>query len=182
MKFGIRNIIFLVLSIVLGYLGFYLIGGHVLAAIFAVLWFDKVIIGTAGLPHKFGVELTTIATILMGIIYGPVLAFVLTMILLPVLYGLKYILLPLSPPSWPLFVPSPQNLVDAIGAAAAGIFAGFDLLILFLGVFIIKEIAYLAVDFMIGRPPDVIYPFVNFVFNILIVLNMGSFFLGLVGL
>lgn len=180
--FSKKNIIFLVLSIVLGYGLFYLIGGHVLAAIFAVLWFDKVIIGTAGIPHKFGVEFTTIATILMGIIYGPVIAFFLTLILLPILYGLKYVLLPLTPPSWPLFVPSPQNFVDAIGAAAAGLLGGFPLLLIFLGAFIIKEIAYVIVDISIGKPPDVIYPFVNFIFNLLIVLKLGDFFLGLVGL
>lgn len=180
--FSKKNIVFLVLSFIVGYAVFYLIGGHVLAAIFSVLWFDKIIIGTAVLPHKFGVELTTIATILMGIIYGPVIAFFLTLILLPILYGLKYVLLPLTPPEWPLFVPSPQNLVDAIGAAVAGLLMGFDLLIIFIGVFIIKEITYLIVDFSIGKPPDVIYPGVNFIFNLLIVLKLGEFFLGLVGL
>jgi hypothetical protein len=178
----IRNVGLMALSFVLGYAVFYLLGGHVLAAIFAVLWFDKTIIGLSGIVHKFGIEFTTIATILMGIIYGPIIAFVMSIILLPVLYGIRYVLLPIAPPEWPLFVPSPQNLVEAIGAAIAGMLAGFPLLTIFLAVFIVKEIAYVVADRAIGKPPDIIYPVVNFVFNLLIILNLGGFFLGLVGL
>jgi len=172
----------MVLSFVLGYALFYLIGGHILAAIFAVLWFDKVLIGLSGIIHKFGIEFTTIATILMGIIYGPIIAFVMSIIILPILYAIRYILVPLVPPEWPLFVPSPQNLVEAIGAAVAGLLMNFPLLTIFIGVFIIKEIAYVIVDRVIGKPADIIYPMVNFVFNLLIVINLGGFFLSLVGL
>ncbi len=177
-----RNISLLAVSFVLGYAFFYLLGGHVLAAIFAVLWFDKIIIGLSGIVHKFGIEFTTIATILMGIIYGPVIAFAMIIIIVPILYGLRYMLLPLVPPEWPLFVPSPQNLVEALGAAVAGLLAGFPLLTIFLAVFMVKEIAYVVTDRIIGKPPDLIYPVVNFIFNLLIIINLGGFFLGLVGL
>ena len=137
-----RNIILLLPSFVLGYAFFYLLGGHVLAAIFAVLWFDKIIIGLSGIVHKFGIEFTTIASILMGIIYGPVIAFAMIIIVVPILYGIRYVLLPIAPPEWPLFVPSPQNLVEALGAAAAGLLVGFPLLTIFIAVFIIKEIEF----------------------------------------
>jgi hypothetical protein len=180
--FRVRNVGLLALSFILGYAFFYLLGGHVIAAIFAVLWFDKVIIGLSGIVHKFGIEFTTIATILMGIIYGPIIAFVMSIIILPMLYGIRYILLPIAPPEWPLFVPSPQNLVEALGAAAAGLLAGFPLLNIFIAVFIIKEIAYIVTDRIIGKPPDLIYPVVNFIFNLLIIINLGGFFLGLVDL
>ena len=180
--FKTRNIGLLALSFILGYGIFYLLGGHILAAIFAVLWFDKVLIGVSGIVHKFGIEFTTIATILMGLIYGPIIAFVMSIIILPVLYGIRYVLLPIAPPEWPLFVPSPQNLVEAIGAAVAGLLVGFPLLTIFLAVFVIKEVAYVIADRLIGKPPDIIYPVVNFVFNLLIVFYLGGFFLGLVGL
>ena len=175
-----KNILYLFLSLVIGFAALYIISPF-LAVIYAVLWFDKIILGI-GPVHTFGIELTTIATVLLGIIFGPVIAFIFTIVFIPFFYTLKYMLLPLPQPEWPFFVPSPYNLVEAIGAATAGVLAQQSPLIVFVGVWIIKEITYVIVDKFTGKPPDIVYPVFNAIFNAVMIVYFGSFFLGLVGL
>lgn len=177
---GKRNIILLSLTLVLGFAALYLIN-PLIAVIYAVLWVDKIPLGILSV-HKFGIELTTIATVMLGIIFGPVIAFIFTIVAIPVIYGLRYTLLPLSPPEWPLFVPSPQNLVEAIGAAVAGLLADQSFLVIFVGVWIAKEITYVIFDRFSGKPFDMIYPVFNGIFNAILIVYFGSFFLGMVGL
>ncbi len=175
-----NNVKYLILSLVAVFLVLYIINPFI-AIIYAVLWFDKIILGI-GPVHRFGIELTTIATVMLGIIFGPVIAFIFTIISVPILYGLRYMLIPSSPPEWPLFTPSPYNFVEAIGAAVAGILAQQSFLLIFIGVWIAKEIIYVAVDRLAGKPPDIVYPVFNAIFNAVLIIYLGKFFLGLVGL
>lgn len=175
-----KNILLLALSLVIGFLVLYLIN-PLIAIIYAVLWFDKVLLGI-GPVHSFGIELTTIATVMLGVIFGPVFAFIFTIVSIPFFYTLKYTLLPLPHPDWPFFIPSPYNFIDAAGAAIAGFLAQQPMLIIFVAVWFSKEIIYAIVDRLAGKPFDMVYPVFNGIFNAVLIVYFGSFFLGLVGL
>lgn len=175
-----RNIIFLVLFLLVGYV-LLRIFDAALAAIFLVLWFDKVFLGMIGVIRYFGIEFTTIATILLGITHGPLIAFVFALVVIPILHGMKYLFLPLPPPEWPLFVPSPYNFIDALGAAIAGFLSSYPILYILIPVLIVKDITYAAVDnLFFSKPPEVLYAIGNFIFNIIIILNFSNFFLGMI--
>ena len=175
-----RSILFLVLSLVGGYLMLHIFD-VTLAAIFLVLWFDKVFLGMVSVVKYFGIELTTIATILLGITYGPLIGFVFALIVIPIMHGIKYLFLPLPPPEWPLFVPGPYNFVDALGAAIAGFLASYPILYILIPVLIVKDISYAAVDrLFFSKPPEVIYAIGNFIFNLVIIFQFGNFFLEMI--
>src|SRR3989338_6367962 len=122
------NVIALFSTLFVGFLAIYLIWGFPLAVIFAILWIDKVLIGAIGAVRYIGIEFTTIATVLLGFLYGPVFSFLFALISLPVLHAMKYIFLPLPQPEWPFFVPSPYNLIDAMAALIASFLAGLPFL------------------------------------------------------
>jgi hypothetical protein len=175
-----RNFLFLVLSLAVGYLIFHLFNAA-LAAIFLVLWFDKVFLGMTGIVRYFGIEFTTIATILLGIVFGPLVAFVFSLIVIPILHGIKYLFLPLPPPEWPLFVPSPYNFIDALGAAIAGFLSSYPIIYILIPVLILKDIIYSAVDMaLFSKPPEIMYAIGNFIFNLIIIINFGNFFTGMI--
>ena len=175
-----KNILFMFISLIAGYSLFYFFD-VTLAAIFLVIWFDKVFLGMLGIVRCFGIEFTTIATILLGITHGPLFAFVFALIVIPIMHGIKYLFLPLPHPEWPLFVPSPYNFVDALGAAIAGFLASSPILYILIAVLIIKDITYALADkLFFSKPPEVIYAIGNFIFNFIIILQFGSFFLELI--
>ena len=178
-----KRLLLLAGSFVFGSLLLYVLGGPGLAAIYAILWADKVLLGFAGVIRYAGIEFTTMVTILTGMLFGPVLAFIFIIIVIPILHAIKFIALPLYEPDWPLFVPHYYNFVDAIGASVAGMAAGLPLLWIMILVLIARGIMYPFIDFYLldkginffTIPPTAI-------FNLLLAWYLGGFFLGLVGL
>lgn len=178
-----RNIIGLLLTLVIGFVLILLIFGFPLAIIFAIFWFDKIILGALGPLRYIGLELTTIASILLGFVYGPTFGFVFAIIVLPLMHASKYIFLPLPQPEWPYFVPSPYNLIDALAVVAASFLIGLPFLYAVIIIIILKDIGYAIVErVMINKPIDFISAITYIIFNAAIAANFGDFFLRLVGL
>lgn len=174
-----KGVGFLVLTLVLGFLAFYLFDFR-LAILFVVLWIDKTIISAFRIIRYFGVELTTVASVILAMFYGPFFAFVFILISTPILHGLKYIFLPMPQPEWPLFMPSPYNVVDALGALVAGFLAPLHLFIALLATAIAKDFFFaLAEKFMLSKPVDVISAVTSVVFNVVAGYPFGIFVLGL---
>lgn len=146
-----------------------LIGGLSLALIFLLLAFDKTVLGMAGILRRVGIEFTTILTIFLGILHGPVFAFFFTIITVPLFHAIKFFFLPMQP-DWPLFVPAPYNVVDAIGASLAALLKGLVVGQIMLAVITAKIILYAVVDrFAYGRPPDLLGAVTYFAFNMVAV-------------
>ncbi|MBI4019488.1 MAG: hypothetical protein HY364_04505 [Candidatus Aenigmarchaeota archaeon] len=155
----------------------YLLGGIALAAVYAILWIDKIVLGMLGPIRYLGVEFTTLATIILGISYGPLPAFLFSIIVIPLLHSSKYLFLPLPQPEWPFFIPHPNNIVDAIGALCAGILwvIGIkELLILTAIVVIIKDAGYgISEKMMFGKPVDYFSAAMYLIFNCLLIFQFG---------
>jgi hypothetical protein len=171
----------LALTLIIGTAFFYILGGTVLALVYAILWVDKIIIGMVGTVRYLGIEFTTIATVIIGISYGPVNAFIFSIVMIPLLHAAKYIFLPLPQPEWPYFIPHPNNVVDALGAAFAGVFAGLPLLFNTLIVVFLKDVGYaLSERYMIGKPIDYFSAIMYLVFNALLAIQFGPAIMALV--
>lgn len=162
------NGILFFLATLLGGIGlFYLIGGIPLALIYFIIWFDKSIIGLGGLIGRFGIELVTIPAVALGLLYGPVLAFLFLIIILPIVYAVKHLLLG-TQSEWPLFVPSFWNLGHAIGGALAGLLMGMDIFLIFLIVLVAENIVFFIYELGSQRPMDFIWAAGNIIFNLVI--------------
>lgn len=178
-----RSILALFSTLFIGFVVIYLIWGFPLAAIFAILWIDKVLIGAIGAVRYIGVEFTTIATVLLGFLYDPVFSFLFALLLLPLMHAMKYIFLPLPQPEWPFFVPSPYNIIDAVAALAASFLSWLPFFHAVIVIVILKDIGYAVVEkAMISKPVDFISAITYIIFNLVIAAHFGPFFLGLVGL
>ncbi len=170
---------FLLLVLIVGFVVLFIFDFR-LAVLFAIIWVDKTIISAFGIIRYFGVELTTVTSVIMAIFYGPVFAFIFILVSTPVLHALKYVFLPLPQPEWPLFVPSPYNIVDALGALVAGFLAPFSLLINLLVTAIAKDFFFaLAEKFMLSKPVDIISAITSIVFNLVAAYPFGIFVMGL---
>ena len=164
-------------TLFLGAALFYLIGGLAMAAAYAILWIDKIIFGMLGPIRYLGVEFTTIGTIILGIAYGAIPAFLFSIIVIPLLHSSKYVFLPLPQPEWPFFIRHPNNIVDAIGALCAGILWAVgikELLILTAIVVIIKDAGYgISEKMMFGKPIDYFSAVMYLIFNALLAFQFG---------
>ncbi len=169
------------LTLALGAAVFYLLAGIALGVIFALLWIDKIAIGSIPVVRKFGVEITTITTIFLGIAYGPVIAFFFSLVFIPALHAIKFIILPM-PSEWPMFVPSPYNVADAIGAAIAGLLQSQALMLIMAAVLISKILVYAFVDrVFLSKPVDVIGAVGMTLFNLALILPIAGYFASVTG-
>ena len=161
----------------------YFIGGPAMAVAYAILWLDKIVFGMLGPIRYLGVEFTTIGTIILGIAYGPVAAFLFSIVVIPLLHSSKYVFLPLPQPEWPFFIPHPNNIVDAIGALCAGLLWALgvkELLILTAIVVIIKDAGYgVSEKMMFGKPVDYFSAVMYLIFNGLLAYQFGAAILSL---
>ena len=156
----------------------YVIGGVTLAVIFMLLAFDKIILGLTGMLRRIGIEITTILTIFLGLLHGPVFAFFFTLLLVPFFHAIKFFFVPLQP-DWPLFVPAPYNVADAAGAAVAALLKDLAVTHIMLVVILVKIILYAVADrFMYEKPVDVVGAVTYFAFNMLIVGSFAAFLVG----
>ncbi len=175
----LKGLMFLILSLIAGFAVFSIFDFR-LAVLFVFLWIDKTVISAFGAVRYFGVELTTVISIIMAMLYGPWFAFFFLLLLIPFLHGLKYVLLPLPPPEWPLFIPSPYNIVDALGGLVAG-FIPFSFMARLFLTAVSKDVFYaLAERFMMSKPVDVISAITSVVFNMLVGYPFGLFVMSLV--
>ncbi len=173
-----RGLGLLLLTLAAGFLVF-MVFDFRLAVMFAFLWVDKTVISAFRIVRYFGVELTTVISVIMAMIYGPVFAFIFILVSTPVLHGLKYVFLPMPPPEWPLFMPSPYNVVDALGALVAGFLAPLQLFYALLGTAIAKDVFFAAAEkFMLSKPVDVISAVTSIAFNLLAGYPFALFVLG----
>ena len=176
-----NRIIYFIIALAVGSIISFFIGGVVLAAIFFMIWLDKGIIGYGDILHKMGIEITTIATLFLGILFGPVFAFFFAVIAIVLAHGISSLLFPDAPSEWPPFVPHPYNAIDAIGAVAAS-FAGIPLFNALLIVLLVKSGLFIVFNMIaLGKPPNFIGVLVNVVFNVLVFLPLAGLFIAVTG-
>jgi len=140
------------------------------AVIFALLWLEKVISAMSqGIVGELGIEFYTVPLIFAGILYGPVAAFFIGFVGMPLLDSVKWLI---SPPKftggWPPMVPGPDSVVDGLVGAIAGMlaYASFPLEILIPVAVILKVVIATAKDMLVyGQPPKPTM-IVNAFFNI----------------
>ena len=174
-------IAYLIIAMAAGFLLSWFFAGIVLGVIFLMIWIDKSIIGYAGILHKFGIEITTIATIFLGLTHGPLFAFFFTIIVVVIAHGFRQISFPSAPTEWPPFVPYPYNFIDAAGAVVAAIvrLPVFHTLLI---VLLVKVILYIIIDrIAFGKPPDFVGAVTNVTFNLAIFLPLSQFFIAATG-
>lgn len=165
-----------------------LIGGQLLALLFALLCVDKILFARylqwAG---ELGFELVTIPTILAGVIFGPVGGFFFGFVALAVLGDLlQWSFAPPFEPGWPPFIPSIDTFIAGLVAASAALlypFLGFVAVVV-AGVFI-KNIIYQIKDAAFGAEITAMSVvgmkfWMNLGFNILVALILSAYFVGLV--
>lgn len=174
-------IAYLIIAMIVGFLLSFFLSGIVLAVIFLFIWLDKSIIGYAGFLHHFGIEITTIATIFLGLTSGPVFAFFFTLIVVVVAHGFRHLAFPSAPTEWPPFVPYPYNFIDAAGAVVAAL-VRLSIFQTLLVVLLVKVVLYIVIDrIAFGKPPDFVGGVTNVVFNLAILLPLSQFFISITG-
>ncbi len=148
-----------------------------LAAIYFLLWLDKVPMGILSIPRLIGIEFTTISTLLLGILYGPLgAAFIFFVV--PLLDGVKQQFV-YSGGEWPPFVPGFANIVDAVLAMAAFMIASQDIFIILIAILVIKYAVHEIKDFIYSKPFDIMM-IPNFVFNVIIAVIFRDFILSFI--
>ncbi|MBI2971654.1 MAG: hypothetical protein HYY37_04530 [Candidatus Aenigmarchaeota archaeon] len=103
--------------------------------VFVFLWIDKVIFGILRINSI--VEFTTVSTIIIGIVYGPIFGFFFSLFLIPLLDGIKIFFIKVNI-EWPPFIPGFANVIDGLVAVAAWFLMGFDLLYIMLACLALK--------------------------------------------
>ena len=94
------------------------------------------------------------------------------LIVIPILEGIRQLFIP-GNDEWPPFVPSPSHVADGIVALIAFLLRNNSLFIIFIVALIIKYAINIFKDVAIlGKPPDILTPIPNFVFNMLLVFLM----------
>jgi len=166
------------LSFVIGFVFFGLLGGMALSIIFAIIWFDKVILNMFVILDNFGIELITMSSIMVGLIYGPVIGFFFGFLVIPLIEGLKPTLFKL-PTDWPPFVPGIPHFTDGIIAVIASFLTGIPLFFVLMVCLIPKNFLFALNAKMIGKPFDVLFAVFSVFFNVFLVLHFNSFWLSL---
>ncbi len=138
-----------------------------LAVIYFLLWFDKVSMGILSVPKLIGIEITTISTLLLGILYGPLgAAFIFFAV--PILDGVRSLFVKIDS-EWPPFVPGFANIVDSVLVIVAFVLASQDIFVIMIAILLIKYAVHETKDMVYGKPFDfMVIP--NFVFNLVILL------------
>lgn len=174
MKWG--TILFLISVCVLPLLYIFL---GALSLIYLLVWTDKIILGLFRLFRYVGIETTTLATIIATIHYGPLFSFVLILILFTVLQSVRYLIVPISVPEYPLFIPNPDSVIYASSAiiAAFALPLGFSAALLI--AVAVKYLMYILVDFSLGKPPHMPALIGGLLFNAGVMIPLGLLILDL---
>jgi len=159
------------LNLVFGFIFFGLFG-LALAIIFAIIWFDKSVLWFF---NSLGIELTTIAMIMIGIIYGPLVGFFFALVVLPVLEGMKTFYLPAASGGWPPFIPQPYHVLDGMVAAIAWFMKDSPLfLIMLVAVFLKCPATGLIDEFVVGKPANILKLIISGIFNMAMVFYLNG--------
>ena len=149
-----------------------------LAAIYFILWLDKVPMGILSIPRLIGIEFTTISTLLLGILYGPLgAAFI--FFIVPILDGVKQ-QFAIADSEWPPFVPGFANIVDAVVTMVAFMMASQDIFVILAVMLIIKYAVHFVKDRIYAQKPFDIMLILNFIFNIVIMLLFKDVILSII--
>ena len=148
-----------------------------IAAIYLLLWLDKVPLGILSIPRMVGIEFTTVSTLLLGILYGPPgTAFIFFAV--PILDGVRSLFVKIDS-EWPPFVPGFANIVDALLVIVAFVLASQDIFVIMIAILLIKYAVHETKDMVYGKPFDfMVIP--NFVFNLVVLLMFKDLILSFI--
>lgn len=148
--------------------------GLKLLAIYMLIWVDKIVIGLFRPLRIFGFELTTLASVFAAVFYGPFVAFVLTLLIFTFLQSLRYLVFPIQPPDFPLFVPNKDSIIYALGGLVAGFLsAQFQLIVIYTVLF--KSGVYAITDIIILRKPTYVITLAGIIFiHLVFLIPFGS--------
>ncbi|MFH0832289.1 MAG: hypothetical protein V1900_01015, partial [Candidatus Aenigmatarchaeota archaeon] len=166
------------LSLPLGVLIFYLLGGFKLALVFAILWTDRMVISYTRILPEFGIELVSLPIIMSGILLGPFKGFAFAFIITPLLDSMQlFYKIPAFEEGWLPFIPSLYDFFKGVTAMIAGLLfaAGFLPFWILLICIVIKNAMYFVGDRLFGFPPRMAY-ILNIPFNIVLFGFFSQFF------
>lgn len=146
----------LIILLLIGIPIFLALGKLPFAVIFFLLWVDKIISGyTKGALSELGIELVTVPTIYIGILYGSIFAFLFCFLVYPILNAIKWVIAQPLTTELPPFIPSPDTFIDGMIGFMAGILPGLlPLPMLFIVCVIAKNILISIKDaWFFGMPP-----------------------------
>lgn len=108
----------LVLGIIISALFF----GYHLTAAFFIAYLSKVLSGyTRRGTESFGIEFLTVSVVLVGVHYGPTIAFVFGFVVLAIIDLVSWFINPPFEATWPPVIPGPDTLIDGLIGVVAGI-------------------------------------------------------------
>ncbi len=133
----------------------YLVGIEILF-VYVLVWIDKMLLGLFRPFRYFGIELTTLATVFATIFYGTFASFLVILILFTLIQSIRYLVIPISVPDYPLFVPNPDSIIYSLGAIAASLAMPFGFGTAVIAVVITKYVMYFLFHLMMKKPPSAI--------------------------
>ncbi len=164
--------IFLLISVLLMPVLYFLFGAK-LAFVYLLIWADKLIVGLFKPFRYLGIELTTLATVLAAMFYGPIAAFVLILFLFTFLQSLRYLIIPISVPEYPLFVPNPDSIIYALGGVVAGFLLSSPFNVIVVAVVVIKHLMYMAMNLIMHKPPAFLGLIGGVAFHLAVIIPFG---------
>lgn len=129
----------------------YLLLGLKIFVIYLLIWVDKIVIGLFRPLRIMGFELTTLSSVLAAIFYGPLVSFVLTLVIFTFLQSLRYLVFPIQPPDFPLFVPNKDSIIYAAGGLAAGFLSSLPFSQVVIFTVLVKSGLYAVTDILIMK-------------------------------
>lgn len=129
----------------------YMLFGLKIFAIYLLMWIDKIVIGLFRPLRIFGFELTTLGSVFAAIFYGPLVSFVLTLVIFTFLQSLRYLVFPIQPPDFPLFVPNKDSIIYAVGGLVAGFLSSLPFAEVVIFTVLIKSGLYAVTDILIMK-------------------------------
>jgi len=157
----------------------YFYGGFLLAALFFLIWFDEVVFSILKVPAIVGLEFATLASVVLGLNFGPVAAFVFLVVYKPITRTLRQLWVSYADENESPFAPSAEELVFFLISLLAMFFAFVPFLFLFMFLVIVKDVLVLLSDIYIDGEldPYTLNMVPNFFFNLFI----GYYASGLLG-
>jgi len=175
MKLG--SILFVVSVCILPLLYFFL--DKPLFLVYLLVWIDKIILGLFRLFRYVGIETTALATVVAAMFYGPLFSFILILALFTVLQSVRYLIVPISVPEYPLFVPNPDSVIYASGGIIAAFALPLGLGATLLLVVASKYIVYILADLLLRKPPHLPALIGGMLFNAIVMIPTGFLLIGL---
>ncbi|MBI4896139.1 MAG: hypothetical protein HY832_01170 [Candidatus Aenigmarchaeota archaeon] len=150
--------------------------------VLALFWLDKMGVEFFSIISYLGAEIVTFATVILGLMFGPVAALIIGIVFITAFHSCKFLIIPM-PTRWPMFVPSPTDIIHAIGGCIAGFLVGLPFFSAFIIVIGIKTVLFAFYDlYWKGKPIDFVAAGLNIIFNLLFYVLVGVSLLTMMGL